>query len=451
MDTDALRTEWDSRVRTDPALDQSGAAALQAWQIEEGASFDGRPLCNVLRPSFISLEELARVQRICVHAATAIRKVRGWLLSGSDWPASLELTEDALQLVRIDPGFERLGITTRLDAFATPSSFSFVELNAEAPAGIAYHDVLAKMFEDFAAMSQLAEHLDFRPLRVVGWLLQALLTTWNEWGRGAGKPRIAIVDWKDSPTVAEFRLLSRSFQRAGYSAVVADPRDLDFRGGRLYASGARVDMVYRRVLFEDCLARPEEVAALVESVRQRAVCMVNPFRAHLLHRKRLFAHLTDPSTPVRFSDEERLVLDAHVPWTRVLVETKTIGPGEEGEVDLLDFVRRHRSDLVIKPDDDYGGHGVCLGWNVNQEAWEQAIERATVSPHVVQRRVPVRSLDFPLMDGSRGVGCFLVDRDPYVFRGALGGFLTRLSGSELANVTAGGGMVPTFLVSPRGG
>ena len=449
MDTDALRTEWDSRVRTDPALDQSGAAALQAWQIAEGASFDGRPLCNVLRPSFISTEELATAQRICVHAAAAIRRVRAWLLSGRDWPSSLELSEDALRLVRIDPGFERLGITTRLDAFATPSSFSFVELNAEAPAGIAYHDVLARMFEDFAAMSELSEHLNFRPLRVVGWLLQALLTTWNEWGRGAGKPRIAIVDWNDSPTIAEFRLLARSFQRSGYSAVVADPRDLDFRGGRLYASGARVDMVYRRVLFEDCLAHPEAVSALVESVRERAVCMVNPFRAHLLHRKRLFAYLTDPGIDVQFSAEERAVLDAHVPWTRVLVEAKTTGPGDAGEVDLFDFVRKHRSDLVIKPDDDYGGHGVCLGWNVGQQAWEEAMERTSTIPHVVQSRVPVRSLSFPLMDGTREDASFLVDRDPYVFRGALGGFLTRLSGGELANVTAGGGMVPTFLVSRK--
>jgi hypothetical protein len=447
MDIDALRDEWDSLVRADPALGPAACDELHTWQIENGASFDGRSLCKVLRPAFISPSGLAEVRRICVHATGAIRAVRAWLLSGA-WSGVGELSEEALRLVRIDPGFDRLGITTRLDAFATPKAFSFIELNAEAPAGIAYHDVLSRMFEGFGAMQKLAENLQFRPLRVTGWLLQALLTTWNEWGRGAGKPRIAIVDWRDSPTIAEFRLLADSFKRSGYSTVVVDPRDLEFRGGRLYGHGGRIDLVYRRVLFEDCLARPDDVAALVDSVSARAVCMVNPFRAHLLHRKRLFAYLTDPTTPVRFSDEQREVLRAHVPWTRVLCDSNTTSPAGK-EVDLLPFVRQNRSEFVIKPDDDYGGHGVCLGWSVDQTTWEQTIERSARIPHVVQKRVPVHSLAFPRMDGSGEAQTFLVDRDPYVFRGVLGGFLTRLSAGELANVTAGGGMVPTFLVSPR--
>jgi hypothetical protein len=41
----------------------------------------------------------------------------------------------------------------------------------------------------------------------------------------------------------------------------------------------------------------------------------------------------------------------------------------------------------------------------------------------------------------------LVDFAPYVFRGRLAGFLTRLSATGLANVTSGGGQVPAFVVS----
>lgn len=42
----------------------------------------------------------------------------------------------------------------------------------------------------------------------------------------------------------------------------------------------------------------------------------------------------------------------------------------------------------------------------------------------------------------------VVDLDPFVFNGAVEGFLTRLSGTSLANVTSGGGQVPAFLVEP---
>jgi hypothetical protein len=40
----------------------------------------------------------------------------------------------------------------------------------------------------------------------------------------------------------------------------------------------------------------------------------------------------------------------------------------------------------------------------------------------------------------------LVDLAPYLFRGRLAGFLTRLSATGLANVTSGGGQVPSFLI-----
>jgi len=43
----------------------------------------------------------------------------------------------------------------------------------------------------------------------------------------------------------------------------------------------------------------------------------------------------------------------------------------------------------------------------------------------------------------------LVDFAPYIFRGRLAGFLTRLSATGLANVTSGGGQVPAFVVTPK--
>jgi hypothetical protein len=43
----------------------------------------------------------------------------------------------------------------------------------------------------------------------------------------------------------------------------------------------------------------------------------------------------------------------------------------------------------------------------------------------------------------------LVDFAPYMFRGKMSGFLTRLSATGLANVTSGGGQIPAFRVHPR--
>ena len=34
-------------------------------------------------------------------------------------------------------------------------------------------------------------------------------------------------------------------------------------------------------------------------------------------------------------------------------------------VDLLPFIERERDQLVLKPNDEYGGKGIVLGWEVD--------------------------------------------------------------------------------------
>jgi hypothetical protein len=43
----------------------------------------------------------------------------------------------------------------------------------------------------------------------------------------------------------------------------------------------------------------------------------------------------------------------------------------------------------------------------------------------------------------------LVDLDPLLFNGKVGSAFTRLSFTDLANVTSGGGMVPTYIISKK--
>ena len=58
---------------------------------------------------------------------------------------------------------------------------------------------------------------------------------------------------------------------------------------------------------------------------------------------------------------------------------------------------------------------------------------------------------FSRMQTENGVQMrdMLVDFAPYIFRGKMAGCLTRLSSTGLANVTSGGGQVPSFVVEPK--
>ena len=121
--------------------------------------------------------------------------------------------------------------------------------------------------------------------------------------------------------------------------------------------------------------------------------------------------------------------------------------------DLLPYLRTNRERLVIKPNDEYGGTGVTLGWESTGSQWDDAIARAVAERArgwVAQERIAVRREIFPICDAS-GVAMrdMQVDFGPYIFRGRLAGFLTRLSETGLANVTSGGGQVPAFVVTPK--
>ena len=145
---------------------------------------------------------------------------------------------------------------------------------------------------------------------------------------------------------------------------------------------------------------------------------------------------------------------AHVPWTRRVRESRTTHGGQE--VDLPDFILGRRDRLVMKPNDEYGGKGVFIGWEMADDEWTRALGEALGSSYVVQERVDVLREEFPVLAGEEGsdhgqlgFGDFVVDLDPYVFGGEVEGFLTRLSATSLANVTSGAGQVPSFLVEPR--
>ena len=283
-------------------------------------------------------------------------------------------------------------------------------------------------------------------------MLKVLLDCYQEFlGRKPDHaPRIAIVDLKGMPTQKEFELFREYFESEGCSSIIASPDELEFTNGRLRASDFEIDIVYKRLLLNEYLPIMREQSALLDSYSARAVCMVNSFRSKIIHKKALFAVLTDARFKSLFSADEREMIAGHIPWTR------RVRPGKsnyyDDEIDLLEFINERRDRLVLKPNDDYGGHGIYIGWNIDEIGWDEAIHNALANgDYLVQERVPTARETFPALTPDDTIEFVeqLVDLDPLLFNGKVGSAFTRLSSNELANVSAGGGMVPTFLISKK--
>ncbi len=425
---------------------QDAIQKLQAAITRYNLRFGTRAICSALRPFLLPAAQYEYFRDESLLVLTAIQKLYRALVADARLRAELDLTRDEELLCKIEPGFAAPDVSGRLDAFLdSRGDFSFVEYNADSPGGLLYGDVLAETFLDMDILREFGRKYPVRRVRIRPRLLQTLLETYREWG-WQERPRIAIVDWKEVQTRAEFDICRAYFEAQGYPTVIVDPGELEYRGGWLRAGDFQVNLVYKRVVIGELLARGGLQHPLVRAVKERAVCCVNSFRAQMLFKKSLFALLDDPAQERLFSAQELAALRKHIPWTRKLREGHTTYRGRR--IDLLEFVAANRDRLVIKPNGDYGGRGVCLGWESDYADWVQEIQDALGGSFVVQERVEVLPQTFPLLVGDEiKLEERFVDFDPYTWGGEdIDGAGIRLSSSALLNVSAGGGSATPLLL-----
>ena len=448
----AAEEQWDKQLKAElrdsPHFTETFYEKLRAAKL----TFGNRVHCPFLRPFFLSADDEQRVRIVAETMAELGERVANAALGDPTLLRQFHLREEELRLIRLGKTAGPASTASRLDAFLLPDSLKFAEYNGESPAGAGYTETLAEIFRELPVMKEFVTAYQIHSYPLSAKLLDALIMSYIDWGGTSKRAQMLITDWREVPTWSEFEILKERFERMGVAVELADPRDLHFDGKQLIANGKKIDLVYRRVLINDIVARASECKALVDAVAANAVSMANHFRCKIPHVKAFFAVLTDERNDGLFSFGERELIRKHVPWTRVVADVRTSHHGTP--IELLDFVRRQRENLVLKPNDEYGGSGVTLGWETVEAGWDAAIEKAIESTPgcwIVQERIPIRREVFPWIrpDGKVEFHDMLVDFAPYLFRGRLCGFLTRLSATGLANVTSGGGQIPAFRVHSR--
>ena len=417
-----------------------------------GLFFGDRALCTVLRPRFLSTQQYRFLQKRGAVVLRAFRTAHQAALLDEKLLAQFRLMDWEHQLVHVDTGFRDASPVSRLDAFfvADAGGMKFTEYNAETPAGGGYNDVLTEVFYGLPIMREFLRSWDVHPLPARHNVLHALLDAYEQWSGRRDRPNIAIVDWSDVPTQSEFLLFQDYFTRQGFACNIIDPGEVAYTNGVLSGPHGRIDLIYKRVLLHELVERGGLEHPILRAFRDGKVCLVNPPSCKILHKKASLAVLHDERNSFLFSNEEQEAIDLSIPWTRVVEERHTTHEGED--IDLLPFIAGHKDQLVLKPNDEYGGKGIVLGWEVDDAAWEASVRTALSEPYIVQQRIPLPKEDYPsFVDGKVHFIERMVDTAPYVAYGDhVDGVLSRLGTASLLNVTAGGGsQAPTFIAEKR--
>ena len=441
---DKAIAEYHELLTNDSELSAAIFDKLRSGMRANRLVYGERPIGVALRPHLLDNKQFQTLATWAELVASALEKIAAALVTTPDRLAELGLTDAEIRLALIDPGVGMAGINTRLDSFIHGDEVKFVEYNAENPSSLSDQEGLNRVLFDVPAMARFAERYRLQQFSPAQASLESLLLTYHEWG-GRGVPNVAIIDWENLPTANEFVLLRNHFAAHGVRTIICSPDELDYDGSKLKCGDFDIDLVYKRIIIHEFLERYDDRHPLARAYMNGHVCMVNPFRCKIMHKKAIFEMLTDPEWQARFAIDEVEAIRNTVPWTRRLSDRRITVQNES--VELLEFVRRNRTRLVLKPNDDYGGHGVFLGPRVDDRTWADAISTALKGDYIVQEAIELHMEEFPIFgDGGWHYQPMFVDTNPFLFRGKVCGAMVRLSASPVVNVTSGGGETGFFVL-----
>ena len=422
----------------------------------------------LLRPLLMLREQMTYVHQVCLRLLDSLKRLPALYLHEPAVQRILRISEAEATWLRDiwtprhehdSPIFGRLDAVCDFASAGWQDSLQFMEANLSSVGGVHYAPIAEQlvMRDLMPALRAHDPELKVDLLRDQRELFAQVLI---DHARAIGRSdcQICFVDPKyeqdgpDEPS-AICRFLR---ERYGLTVADADPRELRVVGDEVYYEDMRVDVAYRDFELRDLLAIEAETGKELAGMRLlfRQNRMVSSVVGDFDH-KSCFELLTDPQLAERFFPTEELrLLEQHVLWTRLVSDRRTSLPGQrDGE--LLEYVRRNRTQLVLKPNRDYGGHGVTIGALTEQSEWEARLQEAARladDPQlswVVQAATRLPVCEFPICsdDGRVFTEPFYTVMGFAATENGLGA-LCRASQKQVVNVAQRGGLAAVLLADP---
>lgn len=398
--------------------------------------FGDRPLPTSIKGHFVARSRIHAWNRLAEGFLRVLEASARRFLEEPEFRRDGPFSKEALELLDIDPGYSRSAVVCRPDMVWDGDRLGILEMNADSPAMMLYADMIQDVQRELFPLKQIdqGERLHFD--RRIPAMLNALQSTYREWGGTNPRPVIAIVDWAGQKTSSEQDHLARQFTQLGCPAFTCSPDQLEVRGGRLLGRGEPIDIIQRRILFPDIVRRRAELGPFLTAYRERLACIINPLRSYLVGCKAILAEMCRPERLEMLEGEDREVVRDILPCT---VSCQSM------DKDAL----ADRSRWVLKPAFGSGGMGVVIGRYVDETTWNDALDKAAQGGEwVVQRylRIPLYRVPLVTSSGSALVSLYS-NWNPFLFGGVAAGGITRVSSDPVVGISARGALLPTIVVN----
>lgn len=175
----------------------------------------------------------------------------------------------------------------------------------------------------------------------------------------------------------------------------APEAELSFRGSEVHRGARRVHVFYEYT--PDMTPMGVTRAQVAGTLR-----VYNGGLTRLWVDKRNLALLSENEAHPGWEDEDRALIRAHVPWTRLVAARTTEWRGET--VELPRFLLERREEMVLKLGVGFGGSDVHVGRYTPPEVWEARVQAAMdEGGWIVQEYVESKPFFYPPRPGAAPV------------------------------------------------
>lgn len=280
----------------------------------------------------------------------------------------------------------------RADLYHDGTSFKLLEFNVGSELGGADRAEISRAVLEVDAFRRFAEEHRLGYVHT-GHQVAKLLRETAEGYSSGDRPVVALLEADGG--LAPYLHLVHSFQEMmcglGIDLVIGEVRQVDNKHGYLFLDGKRIDVVLRYFSSDQLIDDPrgeQLVEPIFRAHEEGKVGLLTTMESGLYANKGTLALLSDQQFRGAFSPEEAALIDRVLPWTRALVA----GPAQVGAetVDLLEYCRENREQLILKPRGDFGGAGIVVGWEKTDHEWKESLAACAGDRYIVQQRVNPR-------------------------------------------------------------
>lgn len=423
--------------------------ALRSAALADGLQFDANhpyPVC--LRPTVIRAEWADRLKHAGERFIRLFDEVLELYRREPEVRKLYETYEPVRDFLLAAPNFRPLTRICRFDGLVAPDGrYLILETNTDCPANLFASGQATRLWRSMPnpILEKLGGSLEVIAQPIVetrNLFISELLDVYRgELGRDPIEVR--IVNYNGRFT-SETDLVVKGFIERGVHCEFIDLRDLKRDGGRIMHRGARIDLVYNKWDLRDLIQCPD-ASEYLRAVAAGEVFSVNPLASQWIFAdKSILALLSDPRFSHHFSASDLQLFGQHIPWTRTVVPGRSTSMHGEA-VELCDYIKRNRAQLILKPTNATWGDGLLIGCKTSESVWDQAVGvAASKQSFVAQEYIQGHVVHCP--DPTTGdIAPRIADLNTFIFGGRVAGFLSRANQSPIMSLYKGGAMLPVMI------